>query len=64
MFDLIIKNGKVFTGTGNPWYFTDIAIKNGVITEMGRKYDNAKTIINAQGLAVAPGFIDLHDHSD
>ena len=64
MFDLIIKNGKVFTGTGNSWYFTDIAIKNGVITEMGRKYDNAKTVINAQGLAVAPGFIDLHDHSD
>lgn len=64
MLDLVIKNGKVFTGAGNPWFIADISIKNGFITDIGKKSKDAKTVIDVKGLAVAPGFIDLHDHSD
>ena len=64
MFDLVIKNGKVFTGAGNPWFISDIAVKNGVIVEIGKISKDAETVIDAKGLAVAPGVIDLHDHSD
>ena len=64
MLDLLVKNGKVFTGAGNPWFFSDIGVKNGVIAEIGRINKKAEKIIDAKGLAVAPGVIDLHDHSD
>ena len=64
MFDLVIKNGKIFTGAGNPWFVSDIAVKNGVIVEIGKISKDAETVIDAKGLAVAPGVIDLHDHSD
>lgn len=64
MFDLVIKNGKIFTGAGNPWFISDIAVKNGFIADIGKIRKDAKRVIEAKGLAVAPGFIDLHDHSD
>jgi len=64
MFDLVIKNGKIFTGAGNPWFISDIAVKNGLIAEIGKIHKEAKAVIDAKGLAVAPGFIDIHDHSD
>ncbi|HYE53644.1 MAG TPA: D-aminoacylase [Chitinophagaceae bacterium] len=62
-YDVIIRNGKIIDGTGNSWYYGDIAIKNGRIVKTGR-LDNlsaAKTI-DATGLIVAPGFIDVHTH--
>ncbi|MFW9905116.1 MAG: amidohydrolase family protein [Candidatus Thorarchaeota archaeon] len=64
-YDLIIKNSKIIDGTGNPWYHTDIGIRNGKITKLGR-LDKAKTerSINANGLVVTPGFINPHSHSD
>ncbi|MBN2333965.1 D-aminoacylase [Candidatus Bathyarchaeota archaeon] len=64
MFDLVIKNGKVFTGAGNPWFRADVAVKDGKIVEVGRVRGDAEEAIDAAGLAVSPGFIDLHDHSD
>jgi len=64
MYDLIIKNGKIYTGAGNPWFISDIAVKDGFITGIGKQLQDAETIIDAKGLAVAPGIIDLHDHSD
>jgi N-acyl-D-amino-acid deacylase len=64
MFDLIIRNGKIITGTGNPWFKADIAVKNGEITEIGYITQDAAKTIDAKGLAVSPGVIDLHDHSD
>ena len=64
MYDLIIKNGKIYTGAGNPWFISDIAVKDGYIAEIGKQLRDAETVIDAKGLAVAPGFIDLHDHSD
>lgn len=63
-FDLIIQNGLVLDGTGNPWYRSDIGITDGKITKIGYKLKEAKKIINVTKLIVSPGFIDLHSHSD
>ncbi|MCX8019780.1 MAG: D-aminoacylase [Chitinophagaceae bacterium] len=62
-YDIVIKNGKIIDGTGNSWYYGDIAVKNGLIVRMARNISGeaAKTI-NAEGLIVAPGFIDVHTH--
>ncbi|MFD1413381.1 N-acyl-D-amino-acid deacylase family protein [Oceanobacillus jeddahense] len=65
MFDLIIKNGQLFDGTGNPATKLDIGIKNGKIAKINKlDHSNAKNVIDAQGLAISPGFIDTHSHSD
>jgi len=65
MFDVIVKNGKVVDGTGNPWFKADLGIKDGRIVKVGH-LDSVKAegIIDAKGLAVCPGFIDAHSHSD
>ena len=61
--DMIIRNGKIIDGTGNSWYQADIAIKDGKIIKTG-KLENiiASKTIDATGLMVAPGFIDVHTH--
>lgn len=61
--DLLIKNGKIIDGTGNSWYYGDVAISNGRIIQTGTalKFNAARTI-DATGLIVAPGFIDVHTH--
>lgn len=64
MYDLVVRDGKVFTGAGNPWFKADVAVKEGRIVELGKIHGDAKEVIDARGLAVSPGFIDLHDHSD
>ncbi len=64
MFDLIIKNGKIITGAGNPWFTSDIAVKDGVIAKIGKTLKDAKKTIDAKSNVVSPGVIDLHDHSD
>lgn len=64
-YDLLIRNGRVVDGTGNAWYFADIGVKDGRIAAMGRLTDKtAARTIDARGLIVAPGFIDIHNHSD
>jgi N-acyl-D-amino-acid deacylase len=67
MFDVIIKNGMIVDGTRQPRFKGDIGIRNGVIAEFG-DIDAAASpqaeIIEADGLIVAPGFIDLHTHYD
>jgi N-acyl-D-amino-acid deacylase len=62
-FDLVIHGGRILDGSGNPWFEADIAIINGKIVEIGR-IDPARgrEKINAKGLIVAPGFIDVHTH--
>ncbi len=64
MYDLIIKNGIIVDGTGSPSYTANIAVKNGKIVKIGKNLDGAKSVIDASGLTVTPGFIDSHSHSD
>ena len=61
--DILIKKGKILDGTGNSWYYSDIAIEGGKIVAMGNLSKwTASKIIDATGLIVAPGFIDVHTH--
>lgn len=61
--DLIIRNGKILDGTGNSWFYGDIAIKDGKILKVGYLADlTSLQTIDAKGLIVAPGFIDVHGH--
>ena len=63
--DILIQNGRVIDGSGNPWFFADIAIKDGRITAIGKSLPHFATLaIDAKGLVVSPGFIDRHAHSD
>lgn len=65
MFDLLISNGRVVDGSGNPWYRADIGIEGDAIVAMGRLSGSlAKRVIDASDFVVAPGFIDAHVHSD
>jgi len=64
-YDIIINNGKIIDGAGNPWYWGEIGIENGKITKIAPKIkDDAKKVIDANGLIVCPGFIDIHSHTD
>ncbi|HIF74962.1 MAG TPA: D-aminoacylase [Porticoccaceae bacterium] len=63
-FDLIIRNGTIVDGTGSEPYLGDIAIKNGVITDAGKVEGTAHEEIDALGLLVTPGFVDIHTHYD
>ena len=64
MLDLVLKNGRVVDGTGNPWFFGDVGVKNGVIADIGRLSQKSEQTVDVQGRAVSPGFIDGHCHSD
>ncbi len=65
MYDLIIRNGKIIDGSGNPWFRGSIAIKDGKIVNIWRgEGGEAIQSIDASGLTVTPGFCDLHTHSD
>lgn len=64
-FDLVIMNGRVVDGSGNPWFRGDIGILEGKIVEIGRLgTSGAERIIYADGLIVSPGFIDIHTHNE
>jgi N-acyl-D-amino-acid deacylase len=63
-YDVIIRHGRVVDGSGNPAFFADVGVKDGRIAAIGRVAGEAKTEINASGLIVAPGFIDVHTHAD
>ena len=63
-YDLVIKNGTVVDGTGAKRYQADVAIAGGKIAEIGKVTEGAKRTIDADGLVVAPGFVDPHTHYD
>lgn len=62
-YDVVIKNGRILDGTGNPWFLADIGIRQGRIAAIGQiSADEAARVLDARGLMVAPGFIDVHTH--
>lgn len=62
-YDLVITNGRIVDGTGNPWFKGSVAIKDGRIVKVGTfRIGNAKKVIDAGNNIVAPGFIDVHAH--
>ncbi len=64
-FDLVIRNGRIIDGSGSPWYAGSIGIRNGRIAEIGVLRDaSAKQTIDARGMVVAPGFIDMLGQSE
>jgi len=63
-YDLAILNGRIIDGAGNPWHKADIGIAGGRIRSIGRLDGSAREKIDAEGLVVTPGFVDMHSHSD
>lgn len=65
MYDVLLKNGRIVDGGGNPWYRGDVAIKGDIIAAVGSlKGESAEFEIDVSDLTVSPGFIDIHTHSD
>ena len=61
--DILIKNGKIIDGTGNPWFYGDIAIRKNKIWAIGNlDHVKSKQTIDAGGHVISPGFIDVHTH--
>lgn len=64
-FDLVIHGGRILDGSGNPWFYGDVGVRDGIIVTIGDlAHAEADRIIDASGLVVAPGFIDIHSHAD
>src|SRR2546423_1522918 len=64
MYDIVIRGGTVYDGSDKAPISADVAIAGGQIVDIGRVAGEAKQVIDAAGLAVTPGFIDIHSHSD
>lgn len=64
MLDLILRNGRIVDGTGNPWFVGDVGVKDGLIAAVGRLDVEARDVIDVGRQVIAPGFIDGHCHSD
>src|ERR1700704_5904842 len=63
-YEVLIRNGRVLDGSGNPWLAADIGIRGGHIVDSGRLGSAAAArVIDAGGLTVSPGFIDVHSHA-
>ena len=65
MYDVILKGGSIVDGTGRPARAGDLAISKGRIVRIAERIEDAAAeVVDVSGLVVAPGFIDIHSHSD
>jgi N-acyl-D-aspartate/D-glutamate deacylase len=64
MLDILVKNGQIVNGTGKEPFIGDVGIRDGVIVEAGKIDQPAKRVIDADGLIVTPGWVDIHTHYD
>ena len=64
MFDLVIRNGTVIDGSGAPRRVADVAVQDGRIAAVEARLGPARREIDAAGLLVTPGFVDIHTHYD
>jgi len=64
MYDVVIRNGLVLDGSGGEPYKADVAVTDGRIAALGANLGPAKEEIDAKGLLVTPGFVDVHTHYD
>ena len=64
LFDVVIENGHVIDGTGSPWYAADVGIREGKIAAIGHLSGSATRRIDAHGMVIAPGFIDMLGQSE
>ncbi|MFV0387376.1 MAG: N-acyl-D-amino-acid deacylase family protein [Pyrinomonadaceae bacterium] len=67
-YDLVITNARIIDGTGNPWFYGEVAVKNGRISKITKRgqlnSNDAKSVIDARNQIVSPGFIDVHSHTE
>ncbi len=61
-FDLVIRGGTVVDGSGGPSFSADVAVKDGLIVQVGTVDGQGAEEIHAQGKLVTPGFVDIHTH--
>ncbi len=64
MLDLVLKNGRVVDGTGNPWFFGGVGVKDGTIVDVGKIGRKSQETIDVGGRVISAGFVDGHCHSD
>ncbi len=64
MLDILIDGARVYDGTGNPWYVAGVGIRSGRIAAIGTLRERARKKINGAGLALCPGFVDVHTHAE
>lgn len=62
--DVVFRNGRIVDGTGNPWYRGDVAVADGELLTVGDFEGSADRVLDIDGAVIAPGFIDIHTHSD
>jgi N-acyl-D-amino-acid deacylase len=63
-YDIVIRNGRVADGTGNPAFYADVAVRDGRIVAVGRILEAGSRELDAKGCIVAPGFMDVHTHAE
>ncbi|HEX7959731.1 MAG TPA: amidohydrolase family protein, partial [Terriglobales bacterium] len=63
-YDLVIRGARVLDGTGNPWYYADVGVLGERISRIGRISEKGRREIDAAGMYLTPGLIDMHSHSD